>query len=171
MEVDDMQPENEHEEVELEQSVSTDQIFFRQLLLWQNHKLTVYFFCLKLKINTFNIGHLCIKCFLSVLPKPMSNSNGMALYSGVAVALVFEQCVLLLQVCDNVVDTTALLRSCVQSAVGMLRDQVQSGFRSTRRVEILLTLLSDHDNIKGANNNFVSIFAFCYSSYSAHHAV
>ncbi|XP_041812142.1 E3 ubiquitin-protein ligase rnf213-alpha [Chelmon rostratus] len=72
MEVDDMQPENEHEEVELEQSV-----------------------------------------------------------------------------CDNVVDTTALLRSCVQSAVGMLRDQVQSGFRSTRRVEILLTLLSDHDNIKG----------------------
>ncbi|XP_070836494.1 E3 ubiquitin-protein ligase rnf213-alpha [Chaetodon trifascialis] len=46
--------------------------------------------------------------------------------------------------CDNVVDTTALLRSCVQSAVGMLRDQVESGFRSTRRVEILLTLLSDH---------------------------
>ncbi|XP_072224665.1 E3 ubiquitin-protein ligase rnf213-alpha [Leuresthes tenuis] len=50
---------------------------------------------------------------------------------------------------DNVVDTTALLRSCVQSAVGMLRDQVDSGFRSTRRVEILLTLLSDSDEMKG----------------------
>uniref|UniRef100_A0A7N8Y3P6 RING-type domain-containing protein n=1 Tax=Mastacembelus armatus TaxID=205130 RepID=A0A7N8Y3P6_9TELE len=43
---------------------------------------------------------------------------------------------------DNVVDTTTLLRSCVQSAVGMLRDRVESGFRSTQRVEILLTLLS-----------------------------
>ncbi|XP_040919421.1 E3 ubiquitin-protein ligase rnf213-alpha isoform X2 [Toxotes jaculatrix] len=50
---------------------------------------------------------------------------------------------------DNVLDTTALLRSCVQSAVGMLRDQVESGLRSTRRVEILLTLLSDNDEIKG----------------------
>ncbi|XP_038557039.1 E3 ubiquitin-protein ligase rnf213-alpha [Micropterus salmoides] len=50
---------------------------------------------------------------------------------------------------DNVVDTTALVRSCVQSAVGMLRDQVESGVRSTRRVEILLTLLSDNDEIKG----------------------
>uniref|UniRef100_UPI0037E8EFFF E3 ubiquitin-protein ligase rnf213-alpha n=1 Tax=Semicossyphus pulcher TaxID=241346 RepID=UPI0037E8EFFF len=50
---------------------------------------------------------------------------------------------------DRVVDTTALLRSCVQSAVGMLRDQVESGLRSTRRVEILLTLLSDDDGMKG----------------------
>ncbi|XP_044037270.1 E3 ubiquitin-protein ligase rnf213-alpha [Siniperca chuatsi] len=50
---------------------------------------------------------------------------------------------------DNVVDTTALVRSCVQNAVSMLRDQVESGFRSTRRVEILLTLLSDSDKIKG----------------------
>ncbi|GLD49345.1 E3 ubiquitin-protein ligase rnf213-alpha-like protein, partial [Lates japonicus] len=50
---------------------------------------------------------------------------------------------------DNVLDTTALLQSCVQSAVGMLRDQVESGFRSTRRVEVLLTLLSDNDEIKG----------------------
>lgn len=50
---------------------------------------------------------------------------------------------------DDVLDTTALLRSCVQSAVGMLRDQVESGLRSTRRVEILLTLLSDNDNIIG----------------------
>ncbi|KAE8283229.1 E3 ubiquitin-protein ligase rnf213-alpha [Larimichthys crocea] len=50
--------------------------------------------------------------------------------------------------CDNAVDTTALVRSCVQSAVGMLRDQVESGLRSTQRVEILLTLLSDNDEIK-----------------------
>ncbi|XP_060883381.1 E3 ubiquitin-protein ligase rnf213-alpha isoform X2 [Labrus mixtus] len=50
---------------------------------------------------------------------------------------------------DCVVDTTALLRSCVQSAVGMLRDQVDMGSRSTHRVEILLTLLSDNDEIKG----------------------
>lgn len=49
---------------------------------------------------------------------------------------------------DNVVDTTALVRSCVQSAVGMLRDQVENGLRSTQRVEILLTLLSDGDEIK-----------------------
>ncbi|TNN72678.1 E3 ubiquitin-protein ligase rnf213-alpha [Liparis tanakae] len=48
----------------------------------------------------------------------------------------------------NVVDTTALVRSCVQSAVGMLRDQVESGVRSTRRVEILLSLLSDGDEVK-----------------------
>ncbi|CAI5675491.1 unnamed protein product [Oreochromis niloticus] len=50
---------------------------------------------------------------------------------------------------ESVVDTTALLRSCVQSAVAMLRDQVESGLRSTRRVEILLTLLSDNDEITG----------------------
>ncbi|RVE69570.1 hypothetical protein OJAV_G00079000 [Oryzias javanicus] len=49
---------------------------------------------------------------------------------------------------NNVVDTTALLRSCVQSAVGMLRDQAESGCRSTQRVAILLTLLSDGDDIK-----------------------
>uniref|UniRef100_A0A3P8VZZ7 RING-type E3 ubiquitin transferase n=1 Tax=Cynoglossus semilaevis TaxID=244447 RepID=A0A3P8VZZ7_CYNSE len=50
---------------------------------------------------------------------------------------------------ENLLDTTALLRSCVQSAVGMLRDRVDSGLRSTQRVEILLTLLSDDDSING----------------------
>ncbi|XP_029913013.1 E3 ubiquitin-protein ligase rnf213-alpha-like [Myripristis murdjan] len=50
---------------------------------------------------------------------------------------------------ENVMDTTALVRSCVQNAVSMLRDQVDSGLRSTRRVEILLTLLSNNDSIKG----------------------
>ncbi|MED6260783.1 hypothetical protein ATANTOWER_028724, partial [Ataeniobius toweri] len=49
---------------------------------------------------------------------------------------------------ENVVDTTSLLRSCVQAAVGMLRDQATCGFRSTRRVEILLALLSNNDEIK-----------------------
>lgn len=50
------------------------------------------------------------------------------------------------------VDTTALVRSSVQSAVGMLRDQGDSGLRSAQRVEILLTLLCDHDEIKGDAN-------------------
>ncbi|KAK2833428.1 hypothetical protein Q5P01_017317 [Channa striata] len=49
---------------------------------------------------------------------------------------------------ENVVDTTALLQSCVHSAVGMLRDQVESGLRSTQRVELLLMLFSDSDEIK-----------------------
>nr|XP_043906230.1 E3 ubiquitin-protein ligase rnf213-alpha isoform X2 [Solea senegalensis] len=50
---------------------------------------------------------------------------------------------------DTVLDTTAVLRSCVQSAVGMLRDQVESGLRSTQRVEVLLTLLSDSNEVNG----------------------
>ncbi|XP_067280905.1 E3 ubiquitin-protein ligase rnf213-alpha isoform X2 [Pseudorasbora parva] len=50
---------------------------------------------------------------------------------------------------DNVVDTTALVRSCVQSAVGMLRDQTEAGIRSTKRVQILLTLLADNDTLQG----------------------
>eukprot|EP00063_Salmo_salar_P083286 XP_014058121.1 PREDICTED: E3 ubiquitin-protein ligase RNF213-like isoform X2 [Salmo salar] len=48
----------------------------------------------------------------------------------------------------SVVDSTALVRSCVQSAVGMLRDQLEGGVRSTRRVEILLTLLTDNQQIR-----------------------
>uniref|UniRef100_A0A8C7Y3G1 RING-type E3 ubiquitin transferase n=1 Tax=Oryzias sinensis TaxID=183150 RepID=A0A8C7Y3G1_9TELE len=58
----------------------------------------------------------------------------------------------LIGVSNDVVDTTALLRSCVQSAVGMLRDQAESGFRSTQRVAILLTLLSDSDEIKSKDD-------------------
>uniref|UniRef100_A0A3P8YEE8 RING-type E3 ubiquitin transferase n=1 Tax=Esox lucius TaxID=8010 RepID=A0A3P8YEE8_ESOLU len=50
--------------------------------------------------------------------------------------------------CGSVIDTTALVRSCVQSAVSMLKDQMESGVRSTRRVEILLTLLTDNEEIK-----------------------
>ncbi|KAK7939806.1 hypothetical protein WMY93_003132 [Mugilogobius chulae] len=42
---------------------------------------------------------------------------------------------------DSVLDTATLLRSCVQSAVWMLSDQLEKGFRSTQRVEILLIFL------------------------------
>ncbi|XP_072522974.1 E3 ubiquitin-protein ligase rnf213-alpha-like isoform X2 [Salminus brasiliensis] len=45
-------------------------------------------------------------------------------------------------------DTTALLRSCVQSAVSMLRDLKDAGSLSTRRVDRLLTLLDDSDELK-----------------------
>ncbi|KAL1277475.1 hypothetical protein QQF64_024148 [Cirrhinus molitorella] len=48
----------------------------------------------------------------------------------------------------NVLDTTALLRSCVQSAVGMLRDQTEASTRSTKRVEILLMLLADNQTLQ-----------------------
>ncbi|XP_057630023.1 E3 ubiquitin-protein ligase RNF213-like [Chionomys nivalis] len=51
--------------------------------------------------------------------------------------------------CD-VLDTTRLLRSCVQSAVGMLRDQNESCARSTRRVTILLGLLNE-DSARSAS--------------------
>lgn len=61
---------------------------------------------------------------------------------------------------DQTVDTTALVRSCVQSAVGMLRDQVENGHRSAQRVEILLTLLCDQDEIKG-DTNTMSVPSFC----------
>ncbi|XDV14216.1 hypothetical protein PO909_002393 [Leuciscus waleckii] len=49
---------------------------------------------------------------------------------------------------ENVVDTTALVRSCVQSAVGMLRDQTEAGTRSTKRVQILLMLLADNETLQ-----------------------
>nr|XP_029476924.1 E3 ubiquitin-protein ligase rnf213-alpha-like [Oncorhynchus nerka] len=49
-------------------------------------------------------------------------------------------------------DATDLMRSCVQSAVSMLRDQEDSGALSTRRVEILLTLLDDSEDLKGHIN-------------------
>lgn len=75
--------------------------------------------------------------------------------------LFWGHCVFLLQGCNQVVDTTALVRSCVQSAVGMLRDQVESDSRSTQRVDILLTLLSDDDEIKGANDRIVVFYCCC----------
>ncbi|XP_051851384.1 E3 ubiquitin-protein ligase RNF213 [Antechinus flavipes] len=52
-------------------------------------------------------------------------------------------------------DTTSLLRSCVQSAMGMLKDQNDAFKRATRRVEILLSLLTENDDMKGA---FLQVF-------------
>ncbi|XP_035771851.1 E3 ubiquitin-protein ligase rnf213-alpha-like [Neolamprologus brichardi] len=46
------------------------------------------------------------------------------------------------EVLADVLDTTDLVRSCVQSAVSMLRDEVDSGEFSTKRVENLLILLN-----------------------------
>ncbi|XP_058417797.1 E3 ubiquitin-protein ligase RNF213 isoform X3 [Diceros bicornis minor] len=48
----------------------------------------------------------------------------------------------------QVLDTTRLLRSCIQSAVGMLRDQNESCQRSMRRVEILFSLLNEDDECR-----------------------
>ncbi|XP_064006836.1 E3 ubiquitin-protein ligase RNF213 [Pogoniulus pusillus] len=49
---------------------------------------------------------------------------------------------------DEILDTTVLLRTCVQSAVGMLRDQNKDLSRSRRRIKILLGLLSKEDDFK-----------------------
>ncbi|KAI4872372.1 hypothetical protein NFI96_033639 [Prochilodus magdalenae] len=51
-------------------------------------------------------------------------------------------------VLESKFDATALVRSCVQSAVSMLRDLEDGGNLSTRRVDILLTLLDDSDKLK-----------------------
>ncbi|XP_033923494.1 LOW QUALITY PROTEIN: E3 ubiquitin-protein ligase RNF213 [Melopsittacus undulatus] len=48
----------------------------------------------------------------------------------------------------KILDTTVLLRTCVQSAVGMLRDQNEDLSRSRKRIEILLGLLSKEDHLK-----------------------
>uniref|UniRef100_A0A8B9Q3T4 RING-type E3 ubiquitin transferase n=1 Tax=Apteryx owenii TaxID=8824 RepID=A0A8B9Q3T4_APTOW len=56
-----------------------------------------------------------------------------------------------IQRCNGeILDTTALLRSCVQSAVGMLRDQNEDFSRSTRRIEILLGFLSKEDDLRAS---------------------
>jgi len=49
----------------------------------------------------------------------------------------------------EILDTTVLLRTCVQSAVGMLRDQNEDLSRSRIRIKILLGLLSKEDDLKG----------------------
>uniref|UniRef100_A0A8C3EPZ3 RING-type E3 ubiquitin transferase n=1 Tax=Corvus moneduloides TaxID=1196302 RepID=A0A8C3EPZ3_CORMO len=48
----------------------------------------------------------------------------------------------------EILDTTVLLRTCVQSAVGMLRDQNEDLSRSRKRIEILLGLFSKEDKLK-----------------------
>ncbi|XP_058848399.1 E3 ubiquitin-protein ligase rnf213-alpha-like isoform X1 [Acipenser ruthenus] len=51
---------------------------------------------------------------------------------------------------ENILDTTSLVRSCVQSAVGMLRDQYEGTNRSTKRVQILLTLLAEDEELNAS---------------------
>ncbi|XP_069786067.1 E3 ubiquitin-protein ligase rnf213-alpha isoform X2 [Narcine bancroftii] len=50
----------------------------------------------------------------------------------------------------KILDTTILIRNCVQSAVGMLRDQHQHSNRNTTRVEILLSLLREDVEFKAS---------------------
>uniref|UniRef100_A0A663EII0 RING-type E3 ubiquitin transferase n=1 Tax=Aquila chrysaetos chrysaetos TaxID=223781 RepID=A0A663EII0_AQUCH len=50
----------------------------------------------------------------------------------------------------EILDTTVLLRTCVQSAVGMLRDQNEDLSRSRKRIKILLGLLSKEDGLKAS---------------------
>lgn len=54
-------------------------------------------------------------------------------------------------------DTTDLVRSCVQSAVSMLRDIEDGGSLSTRRVDILLTLLDSGDELRGSSVDHMHI--------------
>ncbi|XP_008284914.1 E3 ubiquitin-protein ligase RNF213-like [Stegastes partitus] len=58
-------------------------------------------------------------------------------------------------VLGKVFDTTDLVRSCVQSAVSMLRDAEDSGEFSTKRVENLLTLLDESQTQEGTFVNIV----------------
>ncbi|KAM6245288.1 E3 ubiquitin-protein ligase RNF213 [Porphyrio hochstetteri] len=50
----------------------------------------------------------------------------------------------------EILDTTVLLRTCVQSAVGMLQDQNEDLSRSRQRIKILLGLLSEEDGLKAS---------------------
>ncbi|XP_051491080.1 E3 ubiquitin-protein ligase RNF213 isoform X2 [Apus apus] len=50
----------------------------------------------------------------------------------------------------EILDTTVLLRTCVQGAVGMLRDQNEDLSRSRKRIKILLGLLSKEDDLKAS---------------------
>ncbi|XP_018090579.1 E3 ubiquitin-protein ligase RNF213 isoform X2 [Xenopus laevis] len=52
--------------------------------------------------------------------------------------------------CQEILDTTMLIRSCLQSAIGMLKDDDSIVSRSTRRIEILITMLSTEDQLKAS---------------------
>ncbi|XP_018410442.1 PREDICTED: LOW QUALITY PROTEIN: E3 ubiquitin-protein ligase RNF213-like [Nanorana parkeri] len=51
---------------------------------------------------------------------------------------------------EDMMDTTILIRSCVQNAIGLLRDDENVKSRSTRRIEILISVLSTEDQIKSS---------------------
>ncbi|XP_056372927.1 E3 ubiquitin-protein ligase RNF213 isoform X2 [Hyla sarda] len=48
----------------------------------------------------------------------------------------------------NMLDSTTLIRSCVQNAIGLLRDENSIDSRSTRRIEVLINLLSSDNELK-----------------------
>lgn len=52
----------------------------------------------------------------------------------------------------QILDTSSLLQSCIQGAVGMLRDPQEGCPRGMRRVEILLQLLNEDDVEKGTGS-------------------
>ncbi|XP_077330445.1 E3 ubiquitin-protein ligase RNF213-like isoform X2 [Lithobates pipiens] len=51
---------------------------------------------------------------------------------------------------EDMLDTTTLIRSCIQNAIGLLRDDENVESRSTRRIEILIRVLSTDDEIKSS---------------------
>ncbi|XP_066446475.1 E3 ubiquitin-protein ligase RNF213-like [Eleutherodactylus coqui] len=51
---------------------------------------------------------------------------------------------------QEMLDTTTLIRSCVQNAIGLLRDEESINSRSTRRIEILINLLSAENELNGS---------------------
>ncbi|XP_072256671.1 E3 ubiquitin-protein ligase RNF213 [Pyxicephalus adspersus] len=55
---------------------------------------------------------------------------------------------------EDMLDTTILIRSCVQNAIGLLRDDENVESRSTRRIEILISLLSTENLI---NSSFLKM--------------
>lgn len=65
-----------------------------------------------------------------------------------------------LQVFGDILDTTDLIRSCVQAAVSMLRDAAEGGELSTKRVENLLTLL-DGSLTQGYKISYLLILGQC----------
>ncbi|XP_068134510.1 E3 ubiquitin-protein ligase RNF213-like [Hyperolius riggenbachi] len=50
---------------------------------------------------------------------------------------------------EDMLDTNILIRSCIQNAVALLRDDENVDSRSTRRIDILINLLSTEDPMKG----------------------
>lgn len=65
-----------------------------------------------------------------------------------------------LQIFGDILDTTNLIRSCVQGAVSMLRDAAEGGELSTKRVENLLTLL-DGSQTQGYKISYLLILGQC----------
>ncbi|XP_075712304.1 E3 ubiquitin-protein ligase RNF213 isoform X2 [Rhinoderma darwinii] len=63
----------------------------------------------------------------------------------------------LMEIDQEMLDTTTLIRSCVQNAIGLLRDEQNLVSRSTRRIEILINLLSTENELKGSFLKYLKI--------------